>query len=270
MGWSGGTFTRSGGADKWKDDRDAGVEIEAGIHDTHDNDLASGINACLKKDGGNAATGDLDLGSNKITNLTDPTADQDAATKKYVDDNTDSIPPGVIAPYAGTSAPAGWLLCDGSSVSTSTYSALEAVIGTTYGNSGGAGTFDLPDLRGRTVFGKEASASRIAASGTGGFDSTTLGDTGGDDTVTLSDSNIDHYHHAFHAEVTTDSSGLNANNYPGDYTQRSNDFSYDIRGDTEPPNVGRTSGVNGGGAAGSRTAHNNMPPGIILNWIIKT
>jgi hypothetical protein len=85
MGWSSGTFTRSTGSTAWADDRDAAVEIEAGLHDTHDNDLANGINQCLNKDGSNAATGDLDLGSQKISSLADPTADQDAATKVYVD-----------------------------------------------------------------------------------------------------------------------------------------------------------------------------------------
>ena len=85
MGWSGGTFTRSGGSTNWADDRDASTEIEAGLHDTHDEDLAAGINACLAKDGSNAATSDLDLGSNRITNVADPTADQDAASKLYVD-----------------------------------------------------------------------------------------------------------------------------------------------------------------------------------------
>lgn len=85
MSWSLGTYTRFGGATKWGDDRDASVEIEAGIHDSHDEDLAAGINACLTKDGSNAATGDLNLGTNKITNVADPTNAQDAATKAYVD-----------------------------------------------------------------------------------------------------------------------------------------------------------------------------------------
>ena len=86
MPWSAGTFTRVDGSNTFVNDRDAAIKINAPDHDTHDQDLADGINACLKKDGGNAASADISMGSNKLTNVTDPTADQDAATKKYVDD----------------------------------------------------------------------------------------------------------------------------------------------------------------------------------------
>lgn len=51
---------------------------------------------------------------------------------------------GMVAPFAGTSAPAGWLKCDGSAISRTTYSALFDVIGTTYGSGDGSTTFNLP------------------------------------------------------------------------------------------------------------------------------
>lgn len=57
--------------------------------------------------------------------------------------------PGIIKMYAGSSAPDGWLLCDGSAVSRTDYSLLYAVIGTTYGAGDGSTTFNIPDLRGR-------------------------------------------------------------------------------------------------------------------------
>lgn len=62
-------------------------------------------------------------------------------------------PPGMIAPYAGKTAPEGWLLCDGSAVSRTTYAGLYAVIGTTYGAGNGSTTFALPDLRGNVPAG---------------------------------------------------------------------------------------------------------------------
>ena len=75
-------------------------------------------------------------------------------------------PPGTVAAFAGSTAPAGWLLCDGSAVSRTAYADLFAVIGTTYGAGNGSTTFALPDLRGRVAAGANASnalASRAGA-----------------------------------------------------------------------------------------------------------
>ena len=60
---------------------------------------------------------------------------------------------GLISPYAGSSAPTNWLLCDGAAVSRTTYSALFAITSTTYGVGNGSTTFNLPDLRARTPIG---------------------------------------------------------------------------------------------------------------------
>jgi microcystin-dependent protein len=101
-----------------------------------------------------------------------------------------TIPSGMLAPFAGTSAPTGWFLCDGQAVSRSTYANLFAVIGTTYGagdgNASSGTTFNVPDLRGRTIAGQDdmggAAASRLTgdngattatASANGSFTSTT-------------------------------------------------------------------------------------------------
>ena len=62
-------------------------------------------------------------------------------------------PPGAVIPYAGSTAPDGWLLCDGRTVSRTTYAALFAVIGATYGAGDGKTTFALPDLRGNVPAG---------------------------------------------------------------------------------------------------------------------
>lgn len=78
------------------------------------------------------------------------------------------LPVGAIMPYAGSTAPTGWLLCNGAAISRSTYADLYTVVGVTYGVGDGATTFNLPDLRQRFPLGK-------AASGTG----STLGSTGG-------------------------------------------------------------------------------------------
>jgi microcystin-dependent protein len=82
-----------------------------------------------------------------------------------------ATPAGVISQYAGTAAPAGYLLCQGQSVSTTTFAALFAAIGYNYGGSGGS--FNLPNLQNRVPVGR----------GSGTFGS--LNATGGAETVTL-------------------------------------------------------------------------------------
>ena len=73
--------------------------------------------------------------------------------------------------YAGSVAPSGFLMCDGSAVSRSTYSDLFEAIGTTYGAGDGSTTFGLPDLSGRVVIGV---SSTHALSSTGGEENHTL------------------------------------------------------------------------------------------------
>lgn len=71
-------------------------------------------------------------------------------------------PAGVISAYAGSSAPSGWLMCDGSAVSRTTYATLFAIISTTYGVGDGSTTFNLPFLNGRSIIGAGTAATKIA------------------------------------------------------------------------------------------------------------
>lgn len=64
---------------------------------------------------------------------------------------TQLVPTGSILTYAGSSAPAGWLVCDGQAVSRTTYANLFSALGTTFGTGDGSTTFNLPDLRGRFI-----------------------------------------------------------------------------------------------------------------------
>lgn len=63
------------------------------------------------------------------------------------------IPVGMIAPFAMSTAPTGWLECDGSAVSRTTYSDLFAALSTTHGVGDGSTTFNVPDLRGEFIRG---------------------------------------------------------------------------------------------------------------------
>ena len=73
-----------------------------------------------------------------------------AAVKALRDEmmnSTVAFPVGMVVPYAGASAPGGWLLCDGQAVSRTAYPALFQVLGVTYGYGDGVNTFNVPDLR---------------------------------------------------------------------------------------------------------------------------
>jgi microcystin-dependent protein len=110
-----------------------------------------------------------------------------AANKKFtVASNPVMCPTGMLTPYAGTTAPDGWLLCAGQAVSRSTYAGLFAVVSTTYGSGDGSTTFNIPDLRGRTAVGKDdmggTAANRVTA-GVSGISGITLGATGGSEAV---------------------------------------------------------------------------------------
>jgi microcystin-dependent protein len=71
-----------------------------------------------------------------------------------------SAPPGTVVAFAGASIPAGWLACDGSAVSRSTYASLFSAIGIVHGGGDGTATFNLPDYRGRFLRGVDAAAGR--------------------------------------------------------------------------------------------------------------
>ena len=90
-------------------------------------------------------------------------------------DNASQTPTGLINPYAGSTAPTGWLLCNGLSVSRTTYASLFSVISTAYGAGDGSTTFGLPNLKGRLPVGLDSTQTEFDAMGeTGGVKSTTL------------------------------------------------------------------------------------------------
>lgn len=169
---------------------------------------------------------------------------------------------GMLMPFAGTSAPSGWLLAYGQAVSRTTYSDLFSAIGTTYGSGNGSTTFNLPDLRGRTIAGQDdmggTSANRLTNQ-SGGLNGDTLGATGGAETHTLTTSQMPSHSHTLGSsallKTVTSTSGSNVGPSKASQANTSNDSGF-ISGSTE--------------AAGSGSAHNNVQPTIILNYIIKT
>lgn len=135
-------------------DRDNGIKILASRFDNiFIADIKESFENCLTKDGQIMPIGNFNMGGQRITNMADGVNANDAVNKSQLDAILSSlVPVGAILPYGGTSAPSGFLMCDGSAVSRTTYANLFAIIGISYGSGDGVNTFNLPDYRDRTVF----------------------------------------------------------------------------------------------------------------------
>lgn len=155
-------------------------------------------------------------------------------------------PVGMITPFAGSTAPTGWLLCYGQAVSRTTYAGLFTVLGTAYGTGDGSTTFNLPDLRGRFPLGKDnmggTAANRVInAAGS------SLSGSAGAETHTLTTAEMPAHTHDL--QFAIQSFGSNG---------------FSIWNNVGTTNSQATTSTGGGGA------HNNMPPYLTLNYLIKT
>jgi microcystin-dependent protein len=204
----------------------------------------------LRKAGG-TMTGPIDLPGNAATAL-------QAVPKQQLDALIASVqaalvPTGAVTPYAGTAAPAGWLLAQGQAVSRTTYAALFAVCSTTYGVGDGSTTFNLPNLKGRAPIGLDAAQTEFNA----------LNKTGGTKTHALTVGEMPSHLHAW--QRPRDSVAMYDvfvdNALAGDTTwgQGPMNTSVGYKAVTAPQLP------TGGGVA-----HNNLQPYITFNFIIKT
>lgn len=129
-------------------------------------------------------------------------------------------PVGTVLPFVGDSAPSGWLLCDGSEHSSSTYPLLSALCGTKFG-SASAGNFKVPNLKGRQVTGVDASQSEFDA----------VGKTGGAKTVTLTVAQMPSHTHVQDAHTHTQNAHTHTQN-AHTHTQDSHNHSQSSHGHT--------------------------------------
>ena len=196
--------------------------------------------------------------------------------------NVGTVPIGSVTAFAGATAPSGWLLCAGQTVSRTQYSGLFLTIGTTYGAGDGSTTFALPDLRGRVIAGEDdmgGTAANRLTSGGAGINGIVLGATGGAETVTLTTAQMPSHTHTQNAHNhTQDAHSHQVNEIAHPWAgQTGSGFRLDVV----------TSTLNGGWSAvssaqpaissvvatnqntGGGGAHNNTQPTIVLNYIIK-
>jgi microcystin-dependent protein len=163
-----------------------------------------------------------------------------------------AVPTGALTMYAGSSTnlPTGWLICDGTAVSRTTYAALFAVIGTTYGTGNGSSTFNLPNLANRFPL---------------GVGTRSRGATGGLEDVTLTVAQIPaHDHGAAGAHTHTVSTAATATNFPQGAT--GNTAAARIPDGTH--NTG-SSGSHTHASVGGNDPHENMPPFLTIYYLIK-
>jgi microcystin-dependent protein len=168
----------------------------------------------------------------------------DSGTDKKVQKSNlikDTVPAGVVDMFAGSTAPSGYLLCDGSAVSRTTYSKLFTAIGTTYGAGDGSTTFNVPNLKGKVAVGLDSADTSFDA----------LGETGGEKTHTLSVAEMPSHSHS-KTVIPKDTQ----------WVAPSQGWNYSFTdGTTYTQNTDNTGGDG---------AHNNLQPYIVLNYIIKT
>jgi microcystin-dependent protein len=155
---------------------------------------------------------------------------------------------GMVVCWAGAAGavPAGWLLCDGASVATATYSALHTAIGYVYGGAGA--NFNLPNLVDRFVRGQ----------------STQTAATGGADSLTLTEAQM-----PTHTHVVTDPSHVHGGGFSISSQGGPNDPSYSQKFGTEVNTDSATTGITLANT-GSSNSFDNRPAYIELMYIIKT
>ncbi|GAC1457719.1 MAG: hypothetical protein NVSMB70_01720 [Chamaesiphon sp.] len=187
---------------------------------------------------------------------------------------------GMLRDFAGATTPAGFLACDGTAYSRTTYAALFAVIGTTWGAGDGSTTFNVPDLRGRTAIG----------SGTGaGLTARTLGTQNiGEEAHTLTVAELAVHSHGVNESAHTHASFISDPGHShsgGEYTGQNTlaggalgtyaRFAGAAGNNTGAASTGisltnasATTGITVANA-GSGNAHNNMQPSAVVLKIIK-
>lgn len=215
------------------------------------------------------------------TSTTEGTALTGALTTTEIPSFSGGAAAGTIMMYAGQTAPAGWLLCEGQTgLSATTYADLYAAIGISYGGTLNV-NFNLPDMRGRLPVGRNSANTGFAAS---------LNNKGGAETHTLTSAQIPAHGHF----VTSTATGSNHRHWVSATDRDDGNGSYSntnvqlhgfpsdagtYSSDDRQKGTGRYTAYTGSdhthnysttGGSYNNEAHSNLQPYIVVNYIIKT
>lgn len=181
--------------------------------------------------------------------------------------NLDEV--GMVKAFAGATVPAGYLACDGSAVSRTTYASLFGIISTTWGIGDGSTTFNLPDFRGRALIGD----------GTGsGLTARTLAQTTGVETHTLASSEMPSHNHTqdAHGHSVNDpghphtvSRAIGASGSGGNAILTTAGASLGNIADSNTTGITIANATATNQSTGGGGAHQNMQPSAVIKWIIK-
>jgi microcystin-dependent protein len=165
-----------------------------------------------------------------------------------------NVSTGFILAFGVAAPPSGWLACNGSAVSRTTYSALYALIGTTYGAGNGSSTFNVPDLRGRTLIGTDGLAAGSFTANLGSLDNT--GGVGGAQNHTLTTAEMPAHTHAQEGQSACGHDNCNGGWAASIYMHRASSNSKNT--------INNITSTGGGGS------HNNVQPSMAVSYLIKT
>jgi len=225
-----------------------GTTITSNWANTTLSDISTALTGSVAADGQTPITGNLQMNGNLITGLANGVSASDAATVAQVT-GINSVIPGTIQMWPTVSAPTGYLLCTGTAVSRSIYSALFAVIGTTFGVGDNSTTFNLPNYSDKFPIGTGTIAA-LAATG-GSKDAIIVSHT---HTATVTDPG---HQHTVPTYTGTGGPGTTVYNGAGSFNNNAN-----------------TSNVSTGisvanSTVGSSGTNANLPPYLGINFIIK-
>lgn len=226
-----------------------GTTITSNWANTTLSDISTALTGSVASDGQTPVTGNLQMGGNKITGMADGTSSTDAATIAQLA-AVNSVVIGSIQMWPTVTAPTGYLLCTGTAVSRSTYSALFAVVGTTFGVGDGTTTFNLPNYSDRMPIGS-GTIGALAATG-GSKDAIVVNHT---HTATVTDSG---HNHALVPNGNSGSPG-SGNNFVGS----------NFTGVAQTTATATTGITVANSSTGSSGTNANLPPYLSINFIIK-